>query len=165
MDERKRVSLCSVGVLNRWARPLFGRCNCSSLSISGDELLSFSSASSSDSRMIVHPGGKIEWCIFKSIALKDKPANTGDTVIFWPLGKCMIVGAMSRIDRLVLLHSSMYLFEPKEEIKRALPDSILIRDLTLKTGKQPALGKGQMDGLQGGAYISTLFHFKDRRGA
>ena len=46
--------------------------------------------------IIVHPGGKTERCVVRSFALKDKPANTGETVNVWPLGKCTTVGAMVR---------------------------------------------------------------------
>ena len=92
MEDMKRLSRCSVGLLKRWMWLLFrGRYGSSSFS----ELESGSS-SSSDSIIIVHPGGKTERWIVRSFALKDKPANTGDTVTVWPLGKCTTVGAMVR---------------------------------------------------------------------
>ena len=44
--------------------------------------------------MIVHPGAKTEWWMFRSLALNEKPAKTGETVIVWPLGKCTRLGAI-----------------------------------------------------------------------
>ena len=44
--------------------------------------------------MIVQPGGKTEWWMFRSLGLNARPAKTGDTVIVWPLGKCTRLGAM-----------------------------------------------------------------------
>ena len=44
---------------------------------------------------MVQPGGKIEWWILRSLALKERPAKTGETVIVCPLGKCSTVGAIA----------------------------------------------------------------------
>ena len=32
--------------------------------------------------------------MFRSLALNENPAKTGETVIVWPLGKCTRLGAM-----------------------------------------------------------------------
>ena len=55
---------------------------------------SVSSSPSMDSRMMVQPGGKMDWCMFRSLALKERPAKTGETVIVCPLGRCTKLGAM-----------------------------------------------------------------------
>ena len=33
--------------------------------------------------------------MFRSLALNENPAKTGETVIVWPLGKCTRLGAMT----------------------------------------------------------------------
>ena len=36
----------------------------------------------------------MEWWMFRSLALKERPAKTGETVVVWPLGRYSRLGAM-----------------------------------------------------------------------
>lgn len=67
---------------------------------------SLSLSLSMDSRMMVQPGGKMEWWMLRSLALKERPAKTGETVMVCPLGRWTRVGVMIRSHVCTLLNDA-----------------------------------------------------------
>ena len=70
--------------------------------------LSLSLSLSMDSRMMVQPGGKMEWWMLRSLALKERPAKTGETVMVCPLGRWTRVGVMVRSHVCKIPYSTMH---------------------------------------------------------